>query len=349
MGEECAETARRGLKGRIRVNSLCFGNIDEESAQRVGSIISERFLKPSNALRDSEVPSFKSVRLPTRDEAILIFGQDIAGDSIPIKVQELACSSSEENCAVELTFQAGCDLTLGYEGIAILDLISHLAYHSAYNQLRTKEQLGYIVSVFTRKTAGSSWGISIVVQSSNSSPLFLEERIEAWLKLFRQELEAMTAESIAMKASGMVAQLLEENTRLSQDVGSAWGEIVATETCNEQMNEPVFDRLQRLADELLLTTENESETTVNGNDRKSPEQLKKQVTEFFDRHYAVDAPERRVMSSRVYSHSLKDEYESTRAQAGVFTNYSTIRCLKDHCSTWPTVPYWRKKSIATLE
>merc|ERR1711935_141279 len=106
---------------------------------------SERFLKPSNALRDSEVPSFKSVRLPTRDEAILIFGQDIAGDSIPIKVQELACSSSEENCAVELTFQAGCDLTLGYEGIAILDLISHLAYHSAYNQLRTKEQLGYIV------------------------------------------------------------------------------------------------------------------------------------------------------------------------------------------------------------
>jgi len=339
--EECGETARKCLNGRLKVNSLCIGNIDEESAKTVGGIISQRFLSPSIVLRDSETPNFKSVRLPTRDEAILIFGQNVACESIPVKVQELARSPSEENCAVELTFQTGCDLTLGYEGIGIVDLISHLAYLSAYNKLRTQEQLGYIVSAFTRKTAGSSWGLSVVVQSSNSSPLVLEDRIENWLQLFRQELEDMTAEAIAMEARGMVGQLLEENTRLSQEVGSVWGEVIATE-CHEQIS-PVFDRLQRLADELVLTSEESSETTKNGNPRKSPEQLKKAVLDFFDKYYAPDAPERRVMSSRVYSLSLKDEYETTAAQAGVLSSYSSIRYFKTHLSTWPITTYWRAK------
>jgi insulysin len=180
------------------------------------------------------------MKLPTRNEAIAIFGSEVASDPFPIKYQELAYSSSEENNAVEVTFQAGSDTSLRYEGVGINDLISHLAYNSAYNQLRTKEQLGYIVSAFTRKTAGSAWGLSVVVQSSSASPKILEERIDAWLKTFRQELEEMPAEMIAMEVSGIVSQLLEENTKLAQEVGSFWSEIAATETCNENMSTPAL-------------------------------------------------------------------------------------------------------------
>jgi hypothetical protein len=79
------------------------------------------------------------MKLPTKEEAQNIFGTEWLADSIPIKYQELAYSSSEENNAVELTLQAGSDLSLGYEGIGILDLIGHIAYSSAYNQLRTRE------------------------------------------------------------------------------------------------------------------------------------------------------------------------------------------------------------------
>ena len=53
---------------------------------------------------------------------------------------------------------------LGLEGIAILELICHLAYTSAYNQLRTREQLGYIVSAFFRKTQGGGIGLGVTVQ-----------------------------------------------------------------------------------------------------------------------------------------------------------------------------------------
>eukprot|EP00980_Cylindrotheca_fusiformis_P026152 scaffold15472_cov117-Cylindrotheca_fusiformis.AAC.16 len=255
-------------------------------------------------------------------------------------VNELAYSSSEENNAVEMTFQAGSDFSLGYEGVGVVDLISHMAYNSAYNQLRTKEQLGYIVSAFTRKAAGSSWGLTVVVQSSNASPVVLEERIEAWMELFRQELEEMPAEMIAKEADGMVGLLLEEKTKLAQEVGAAWGEITATETCHEKISAPAFDRLQKLADELILSTNDSGEKTLNGNIRKTPDALKRRLLDFFDQHYAIDAPERRALSSRVFNHASKAEYEASLKDAGVLSNYSDARFLKEFLSTWPNVPYW---------
>jgi secreted Zn-dependent insulinase-like peptidase len=330
-----------------KINSLCMGNIDEKSAEEVSDVVTQHFLKPSRPLSASDTPRSKSLKLPTREEAVCIFGSGISGELVPIKFQELAHSSSEENNAVEMTFQAGSDLSLGYEGVGILDLISHMAYNSAFNQLRTKEQLGYIVSASTRTTAGSSWGLTVIVQSSSASPKTLEERIEAWMKVFRQELEEMPAETIAMEANGMVGQLLEENTKLSQEVGTAWSEIAATETRHEKMATPAFDRYQKLADELMVTTNEGAEKTVNGNIRKTPDAMKQRVLEFFDRFYAADASERRVLSSRVYNHASKAEYESSLTDPGVLSSYSDIRYLKEFMSSWPTASYWRVSGSET--
>lgn len=338
--EECADVAEACLTGRLKADALCIGNIDEKGAQEVQDVIGRHFMSPSRPLRDSESPSFKSMKLPTKEEAINIFGPSIANDPIPVKYQELAVSASEENNAVEITLQAGCDSSLGYEGIGILDLIGHIAYSSAYNQLRTREQLGYVVSVYTRKTAGSTWGLTIVVQSSSKSPKYLEERIETWLKAFRQELEDMTPDNLAMEARAIVVQLLEEDTKLSQEVASAWNEISATETNHERMMTPSFDRLERLADEINPVADGLSDITMNGNKRKSPTELKEAVLEFFDRFYAADSPERRAMSSRVYNHASRVEYEESLLEPGVHSTYSDMRLLKEFLSTWPVAPYW---------
>ena len=122
----------------IQANALCIGNIDEKGAQHVTDVVAQHFLNPSRPLHDAESPKFKSMKLPTKEEAISIFGPEITTKTIPVKYQELAFSQSEENNAVEVTLQAGCDSTLTYEGIGILDLITNMAYNSAYNQLRTK-------------------------------------------------------------------------------------------------------------------------------------------------------------------------------------------------------------------
>ena len=340
--EECAAVAEESLTSRLKAEAICIGNIDEKGTTEVIDVINKVFIDKSRPLKFVEIPKFKSAMLPTVAEAKNIFGPEISKELIPTKYQELALSPSEENNAVEMTFQLGSDLSMGYEGIGILDLIGHLAYSSAYNQLRTKEQLGYIVSVYTRKTAGGTWGLTVVVQSSSKGPKHLEERIEAWLKTFREELEEKTPEEIAKEARGVVVQLLEEDTKLASEVGSWWNEIVVTETNHAKFRKPAFDRLKKLADELDPTADGLSDTTLTGSKRKSPEELKERIIDIFDKYCASDSPERRVMSSRVFSHASKEEYEETLNEPGVLSSFSDMRYLKEFLPTWPVVPYWRK-------
>jgi len=339
--EECARVAEESLTRRLKAEAICIGNIDEKGTTEVIDVINRVFIEKSRPLNFAESPTFKSKKLPTVAESKLIFGSENTKDFIPIKYQELASTPSEENNAVEMTFQFGSDLSLGYEGIGILDLIGHLAYSSAYNQLRTKEQLGYIVSVYTRKTAGGAWGLTVVVQSSSKSPKYLEERIEVWLKIFRGELEDKAPDSFATEARGVVVQLLEENTKLSAEVGSWWNEIAATEINHEMMSKPVFDRLSKLADELNPVADGLSRTTLIGSERKSPRELRERVINFFDRFCDSNSPERRVMSSRVFSHGSKEEYEKSLTEPGVLSSYSDMRYLKQFLSSLPVVPYSR--------
>jgi len=339
--EECAVVAEQSLTSRIKAEGLCIGNIDEKGTSEVVDVINRVFINKSRPLNFAESPSFKSMKLPTVAEAEHIFGSKIGNELIPVKYQELSSSPSEENNAVEMTFQFGSDSSLGYEGIGILDLIGHLAYSSAYNQLRTKEQLGYIVSVYTRKTAGGTWGLTVVVQSSTKSPKYLEERIEAWLETFQKELEEKSPETFATEARGVVVQLLEENTKLSSEVGSWWNEISATEIYHESMNEPAFDRLEKLADELNPKLNGVANITLCGSQRKSSNELKERVIDVFNQFCISDSPDRRVLSSRVFSHGSKAEYEESLTEPGVLSSYSDMQYLKEFLPTWPKVPYWR--------
>jgi hypothetical protein len=323
-----------------------MGNIDEKGLQEVSKVIDRHFLAPSRTLSEVETPRFRSMKLPTRDEARLIFGPEAADRTIPLVYQDLAYSDSEENNAVELILQAGCEMDLGYEGVAILDLISNMAYNSAFGQLRTKEQLGYIVSTFARKTAGSTWGMSVLVQSSVALPEILEERIEKWMELFRQELEEMTPESIATEASAVIAQLLESDTKLSQEVTGFWGAILNTEGLSDRMRTPAFDRLDHLAD--ALTVSDESTPQSDGMDKlKSPQELKDRVLSFFDEHFSAASPRRRAMSARVYNHKSKAEYETALKHPYVLSTYEDMRYFKQFLSSWPTVPYWRVENPTT--
>lgn len=355
---------------------MAIGNVNEEEANEVAKVVDDVFLAKSQPLLDGEIPNFRSMKLPTFEEAAAIFDSssstaDIENRSTPLVYQELAYSPSEENNAVELVLQAGCDWEMGYEGVAILELISHMAYNSAYNQLRTVEQLGYLVSSSTRKSAGGSWALSTVVQSSVMEPSKLEERMEAWLQQFYEELEKMDPNDIATEAGAVVAQLMERDTRLSQEVGRAWSEIMATESLSEQLKEdPPFDRLDRLAEQLMVengeeesdVNESDVESTPNGEKeasvingdasetqhyRQTAMELKQKVLTFFQRYFLKGSPHRRGISSRVYSQKNVEKFNEDLNKPGVLSTYDDIFHLKHYLSTYPSVPYWARKSTST--
>mmetsp|Transcript_4229 Transcript_4229/g.8839 ORF Transcript_4229/g.8839 Transcript_4229/m.8839 type:complete len:1203 (+) Transcript_4229:238-3846(+) len=344
---ECAEAAEDSISKRIKCEALCMGNIAPHEARTVGDMVSERFLASSSVLSDVETPSFRSLKLPTREEAMGIFGPVTSDRSIPLIYADMAYSSSEENSAVELILQVGSELEMGYRGLAIFDLITHIAYNSAYNRLRTNEQLGYIVSVVPRKTAGNAWSMTVIVQSSVATPDQLEERMEAWLESFRDELINMTPAEYASEANAVAAQLLETDTKLSQEVSTFWGEILNTEGMTANLRTPAFDRLQKLSEELSVEEMDGEEDESNESDSPSKSSdvtgaiLKDRVLSFFDKYFTASSPNRRAMSSRLYSQRFKKEFEDIREQPGVVSKFSDIKHLKQYLSSWPTAPYWR--------
>jgi insulysin len=334
--EECADYLREGMLGKTKIEAMCMGNIDKVAAVDVAGLIRTRFLNTGRPLSEVEIPNFRSLRLPTVSEATKLFNRSF-NRSIPLVYADIAQSSSEENNAADIVLQVGSELDLGYEGLAIFDLICHMAYGSAYNQLRTNEQLGYIVSAFARKTVGNAWGMSVVVQGGVALPEQIEERVEAWLMKFRQELESMKPAAIVGEAQAVVSQLLEVETRLSQEVNRVWGEILNTEGLPQDLRTPAFDRLERLAEVL----------DVDVSDGEASVQLKSTVLEFFDKHFAAASPDRRAMSSRVYSQRNQQQYENAKLQAGVLSSFSDITRMKRFLSAYPSVPYWRVDKSAT--
>lgn len=105
---------------------------------------------------------------------------------------------------------------------AALEFINTLGYTSAFQQLRTQEQLGYIV--YTQLERGSPGRVtpwkegrgtegmhpggplawSVVVQSPDKSPAELDERVEAWIAGFRDELASLSDEVFKATVASMV-------------------------------------------------------------------------------------------------------------------------------------------------
>ena len=100
--------------------------------------------------------------MPSKAEVAKIYGAPPESSELPLIIEAVAHSEDEENNSVELMMQTSSSTELGYEGLAIQELIGSMAYNSAFNQLRTKEQLGYIVSAFVKKSNGGGNAFCVV-------------------------------------------------------------------------------------------------------------------------------------------------------------------------------------------
>lgn len=329
---ECGRIMYDCLFSKVcRIEAICMGNADTDDAMKFVELVERNFLEQSIGVCDEEVPRFRSIKIPTYAEAIRMFGgnEDV---QYPLAYEEVAQGASENNNAIELHLQVGPEAVLKYDGVAILDIIGQIAYTSAFQTLRTEEQLGYIVSAYPRSVTGGSHGFSVVVQSSSKLPHELEERCEAWLIKFRQELNDMTDNDISAAAGAVVSQLLERDTRFSQEVSRMWGQIVSTVQLPLRDNEPVFNRLEKLASVIDL---GEEDCKMTASD------LKGKILEMFDTHFVVDSPRRRAFSSRVYGKSSKHIFEQNTGKPGILQGHDDILDFKLGLETLPMTPYWK--------
>lgn len=104
-------------------------------------------------------------------------------------------------------------------------LLTQIMSEPAFNVLRTKEQLGYIVSVGQWVAPGQGYvGLRIVVQSERG-PIYLENRVEAFLDHMRGVLEELPEDEFKEQKEGLRSKWLEKPKNLSEEVSRYWNHI----------------------------------------------------------------------------------------------------------------------------
>jgi len=147
------------------------------------------------------------------------------GDTIEYRFQRREWNKANTNSAICTLYQLDCEKEGGTMALrARLELFAHIFKEPCFNQLRTQEQLGYLVFSGMMRTEGVDY-FRVLIQSDVASPQLLDQRIELFVARFR--------------VNAVVKALLEKPKHEMEESMRAWREI-ANETF-------AFDRRQRVA------------------------------------------------------------------------------------------------------
>ncbi|XP_058832419.1 insulin-degrading enzyme [Topomyia yanbarensis] len=243
------------LLSRMHVECFIHGNINKEKALEISKKVEDK-LKNTDAsvlpLLSRQLMLKREYKLNTDEHCLFETNNDY----------------HKSSCA-ELYLQCGMQ---DDQSNVYVDLVTQILSEPCYNQLRTKEQLGYIVFCGARKSNGVQ-GIRVIVQSAKH-PALVEERIENFLNGMIDHLETMSEEEFKRHKEALAAQKLEKPKRLATQFTKFLNEI-----CLQQYH---FNRAQVEVAFLQTLT-------------------KQQIIEYYKEFIIMGAPSRRSLSIHVVS------------------------------------------------
>ncbi|XP_065207037.1 insulin-degrading enzyme [Planococcus citri] len=128
------------------------------------------------------------------------------------KVHSSSCFCAYYQCSLESTANN-----------TIIELFAQIINEPCFNVLRTQEQLGYIVMSGVRRNSGVQ-GLIILVQSEKH-PVYLNSRVEEFLKSMQPYIEKMTDEEFETHKTTLATRKLEKPKQLAKLTNKFWGEI----------------------------------------------------------------------------------------------------------------------------
>lgn len=104
-------------------------------------------------------------------------------------------------------------------------LLIHMMSEPAFDILRTKEQLGYIVFCSELQLSGASLlGLRLVVQSERN-PAYLEQRVETFLDTMKSKIEEMEPDDFEQFKTGLQQKWTEVIKDLRKERAKFWEHI----------------------------------------------------------------------------------------------------------------------------
>ncbi|POY74423.1 hypothetical protein BMF94_2617 [Rhodotorula taiwanensis] len=183
------------LLSRMHIESLVHGNMLKNEALDLARDVEETF-KPQPLTEDE---------LRSRQALITPEGKWLARRPV--------ANPENSNSAIEQFTYVG-DV---YDDAlrAKLSLFTTMISDPLFDDLRTKQQLGYIVSSGARKSI-SFMGLRVIVQSERDAP-FVETRVNAFWEDYRTKLNKMSEEDFEKYKEAVVSRKLEDHKNMWQD------------------------------------------------------------------------------------------------------------------------------------
>ena len=189
---------------QAHVEILTHGNIYRKEAREISELV-QSTLKP-RVLPPSQWQLRRNVIMPS-------------GSNYTFK-QPLADPENVNHC-IEYYVQVGHVMDSTQR--ARLQLFAQMAEEPAFDQLRTKEQLGYVVWSGVRPAA-TMMGYRVLIQSERD-PGYLETRINAFLLKMKTQVAAMSDADFEGHKRSLISRRLEKLKNLDSETTRLWGYI----------------------------------------------------------------------------------------------------------------------------
>ncbi|GER35472.1 insulinase (Peptidase family M16) family protein [Striga asiatica] len=196
------------LLSQLYIEGLCHGNLLEEEAIQISDIFKSNF-------------SVLPLPLELRHMELVMCLPPSADLVRDIRVK----NKLETNSVVELYFQIEPEEgTKLIQLKALIDLFDEIVAEPLFNQLRTKEQLGYVVDCGPRVTYRII-GFCFRVQSCEYNPGYLQGRIESFINGLEEMLNELDHDSFENYKNGLTGKLLEKDPSLLYETNRFWDQI----------------------------------------------------------------------------------------------------------------------------
>lgn len=261
------------LISQIHVEVLAHGNLYREEARKIGALV-ESIIKP-RALPQSQWQLRRNIILPP-------------GGNYTFKHNLVDVANV--NSGIEYYNHIGHVMDLKLRGR--LQLFAQICEEPAFDQLRTKEQLGYVVWSGVRPAA-TMMGFRILIQSERD-PDYLESRCDVFMLKMKKQLVEMSNEEFEGHKRSLITKRLEKLKNLDSETGRLWAYING-----EYFN---FYQVEKDVTEIRLLTKDD-------------------IIQFFARYLDPESPQRAKLAIHLVAQAQPKEDEvDTVEQRSQFSN-----------------------------
>eukprot|EP01114_Cavostelium_apophysatum_P016469 TRINITY_DN4691_c0_g2_i1.p1 TRINITY_DN4691_c0_g2~~TRINITY_DN4691_c0_g2_i1.p1 ORF type:complete len:971 (-),score=228.66 TRINITY_DN4691_c0_g2_i1:56-2968(-) len=236
------------LLSRLSYEMFFYGNITQEEslalAEQAESILD------AHALFETELPEERMIQMPAG--AHYLYPSELF-------------NTNDLNSGIYSYFQIGIEDTREDVLMDLFNLINETVF---YDELRTKQQLGYIVWSGPKSHSGVQ-GFRVEIQSPGYHPLILDERIETCMRGIHSALKEISPADFQKRVQVLIERKLQKDKKLEEEFHRFWEEIslhhyqfYRAQAEIEELKKVTLEDLLRWFERFLLNKETRTRLTI---------------------------------------------------------------------------------------